>query len=91
MTTITLPDDLAQRLAKVAQARGTTAEQGALESLRQVFPSEAGKKREAAGETLRDFLAAHIGVIDGPREAVSQDCGRRFEDALVEDRQRGQS
>lgn len=90
MTTITLPDDLARRLAEVAKLRGTTPEEVALEGLRKVFPEDAGKNSAPAAGTLRDFLAAHIGVIDGPREAFSQDCGRRFEDGLIEEWQRSQ-
>lgn len=90
MTTITLPDDLARRLADVAKLRGTTAEQVALEGLRQAFPVVAPETIEPPGGSLYDFLKDHIGVIDGPCEAFSEDTGRRFADVLVEDRQRSQ-
>lgn len=88
MTTITLPDDLAQRLADAAKLRGTTPEQLALDGLRQAFPVVESEPIAPPAGSLYDFLKNHIGVIDGPREAFSDDTGRRFADGLVEDSQR---
>jgi hypothetical protein len=82
MTTITLPPDLASRLAEEASRRGTTAELLALDSLRRLF---APRPAEAPGtETLFDFLAGHIGTVAGAVEPLSENCGRRFAEGLAE-------
>jgi len=35
--------------------------------------------------SLFDFLSAHIGVIDGTTEALSENCGQRFSEGLLEE------
>jgi hypothetical protein len=65
-----------------------TPEQLALDSLRKTFVPVPLGGGETEG-TLFDFLKDHIGVIEGSDEALSEDCGRRFTDALEEKRKRG--
>ncbi len=38
--------------------------------------------------SLFAFLASHIGVIDGTTEALSENCGQRFSEGLLEQRER---
>ncbi len=88
MTTITLPDDLAQRLADAAQRRGLTTEQLALEKLGQAFPDATTPLVEGP---LYDILKPFIGrIASGSEVSLSQDCGEHFTDHLVEKHQRGE-
>jgi hypothetical protein len=89
MTTITIPPDLEQRLTDEASRRGTTPELLALEGLRRLFPSAVVEPPTGAGETLFDFLAGHIGVIDGPALAYSENCGALFTESLIEKQKQG--
>jgi hypothetical protein len=90
MTIITLPPDLEGRLTDEARRRGTTPELLALDGLRQLFaPPVADKDSDANNHgTLFDFLADHIGTIDGASEPYSENCGKRFADGLDEDQKR---
>jgi hypothetical protein len=81
MTTITLPPDLEARLAEEARRSGATPEQLALDGLRRLF---APPVVEANGSSLFDFLAGHIGTVAGSTEPLSEDCGRRFADGMLE-------
>lgn len=83
MTTIILPPEIEQPLVEAARQQGTTAEQLALDSLRKLFAPKT------EGRTLFDFLGDHIGAIEGSSEPLSEDCGRRFAEALEEKHQRG--
>jgi hypothetical protein len=85
MTTITLPPDLETRLADEAARRGTTPELLALESLRQLFSSPPDKAW--AGHSLLDFIAQHVGIVNGTTEPLSENCGQRFADGLAADQQ----
>ena len=88
MTTITLPDDLAQRLADAARIQGLTPEQLALDQLRHAFPETSTPPAEGS---LYDFLKPFIGrIASGSETSLSQDCGERFTDGLVEKHQRGE-
>jgi len=87
---ITLPADLETRLAEVAKLRGTTTEQVAVDGLRRMYPEETVSSHKPPVGTLFDFLKPHLGVIDGPNEACSQDTGRQFADGLLEEWQRSQ-
>ncbi|MBI3821876.1 MAG: hypothetical protein HY289_04245 [Planctomycetes bacterium] len=84
MTTITLPPEIETPLAEAARQQGTTPEQLALETLRRSFVPKENGTLEMPGETLYDFLKDYIGKFDGTGEAFSEDCGKRFTDALVE-------
>jgi hypothetical protein len=88
MMTIQLPPELEGPLAEAARKLGMTPEALVLESLRERFGSEeSGAERE--GETLFDFLAGHVGTVSGTTEALSEECGRRFAEGLIEERERG--
>lgn len=86
MTTITLPPDLGDRLAREASRRGTTPESLALEELRRAFlPMSVGEDAPGVG-TLFDFLDGQIGLVAGSSEPLSEDCGSRFAEGLTQDR-----
>ena len=59
-----------------------------LDSLRMLFSSEASGGAEAA-ESLWDFLSGYVGTVSGATEALSEDCGQRFTDDLVEKQKQG--
>ena len=43
--------------------------------------------KQAPGDkepSLFDFLSDHIGMIDGTTEALSENCGQRFSEGLLE-------
>ena len=84
MITITLPLEVEGQLLKEARKKGTTPELLALDCLRERFTP--GKK-QAPGDkkpNLFDFLSDHIGVIDGTTEALSENCGQRLSEGLLE-------
>ena len=89
MTTITLPDDLETPLAEAARKRGTSPELLALDALRQLFIPRPVPQPTSEKATLFEFLAGHIGTVNGTTEALSEKCGQRFTGALVEKQQRG--
>ena len=43
----------------------------------------------ASNASLADFLAGYVGTVEGSGDALSEECGRRFSDGLVEKHQRG--
>lgn len=88
MTTITLPPDLEGRLTEEAHRRGTTAELLAVDGLRQLFVKPVANNGNEQPGTLFDFLAGYIGTVDGSTEPLSEDCGKRFAEALAEKQQR---
>jgi hypothetical protein len=90
MTTITLPPDVEGRLGEEAQRRGTTPELLAIDGLRQLFPPHVHGKTENEAATLFDFLNGYVGTVAGSTEPLSEDCGKRFGEALVEKHNRGQ-
>lgn len=89
MTTITLPPDIEGPLAEEARRRGTTPEQLALESLRQLFAPTGASVPPTAEETLFDFLSGYIGTVNGTAEALSENSGQHFAEGMVEKQQRG--
>ena len=84
MITITLPLEVEGQLLKEARKQGTTPELLALDCLRERFVP--GRKQAPRNEepSLFDFLSEHIGVIDGTTEALSENCGQRFSEGLLE-------
>ena len=88
MTTITLPPDLAGRLADEARRHGTTPELLALDGLRRLFGPPSTESGAGHG-TLFDFLVGYIGTVAGAAEAYSEDCGQRFAEGLADKQQRG--
>lgn len=89
MTTITLPPDLERSLIEEAHRQGTTPELLAVECLRKLFVSMPVVDSSAADATLYDFLSGYVGLVDGTTEALSEHCGQRFAQGLVEQHQRG--
>lgn len=92
--TITLTPDLERALQDRAKEQGTTPELLALETLRRhVLPTQAGIQ-SPAGETMADFLKGFIGIVNSgevvPGGArMSEDCGRKFAEGLLEKRRLG--
>ncbi|MDQ2800301.1 MAG: hypothetical protein M3Y13_11755 [Armatimonadota bacterium] len=83
MTTITLPPEIEKPLVEQARQQGTTPEMLALDGLRRLFaPAEA--EDEPPSETLFDFLQSRITPVDGTSEALSENCGERFTESLLE-------
>jgi hypothetical protein len=89
MTTITLPPEVAEPLAEEARKKGTTPELLAVDCLRKLFTLSLTLEPSAAGETLFDFLVGYAGTISGTTEALSEHCGQRFAQGLLEKQQRG--
>ncbi len=87
MTTITLPPDIEGPLLEEARRQGTTPKLLILERLREFFvPPQTGHGANQSG-TLFEFLCSYVGTIDGSAERLSENCGRRFAEALVEKQQ----
>ncbi len=89
MTTITLPPEVEGPLAEEARKNGTTPELLAVDCLRKLFTSSPTTRTPAEGETLFDFLSGYAGTVSGTTEALSENCGQRFAQGLVEKQQRG--
>ncbi len=89
MTTIILPPEVEGPLAQEARKRGTTPELLAVDCLRQLFTSPPTAGTPDEHETLFDFLSGYLGTVSGTAEALSEDCGQRFAQGLVEKQQRG--
>ena len=72
-----------------ARKKGTTPELLAVDCLRKLCTPlpEVGEPTE--GETLFDFLSGYVGTVNGTTEALSENCGQRFAQGLVEKQQRG--
>jgi hypothetical protein len=88
MTTIILPPEVEEPLVEAARKQGTTPESLAVDCLRKLFTPLPVVGKPAEGETLFDFLSGHVGTVNGTTEALSEDCGQRFAQGLVEKQQR---
>lgn len=84
MTTITLPPEVEAPLAEEARRQGTTPELLAIGCLRKLFASRLTGGQPAEDETLSDFLAGYVGTVNESPDALSENCGRRFAQGLVE-------
>jgi hypothetical protein len=89
MTTITLPPEIEEPLAEEARKQGTTPELLAVDCLRKLFTPSPVAGKPVEGETLFDFLSGYVGTVNGTTEALSENCGQRFAQGLVEKQQRG--
>lgn len=88
--TITLPPEIEGPLTEEARRQGTTAESLALESLRKTFvPIEV--EQADPEESLYDRLAGFIGIVESGDGTLSQNCGERFTEGLLEKRRQGHS
>ena len=88
MTTITLPPEIEEPLAEEARKQGTTPELLAVNCLRKLFTPSPTIGKPAEAETLFDFLSGYVGTVNGSTEALSENCGQRFVQGLVEKQQR---
>lgn len=89
MTILTLPPEVEDRLAEEARKKGTTPELLAADCLRKVFAPVSEAKTPTAENNLYDFLQGYAGVVSGSSEPLSEDCGKRFADGLIEKHGRG--
>jgi hypothetical protein len=89
MTTITLPPEIEGPLAEEARKQGTTPELLAVDCLRKLFTPSPTVEKPAEAKTLFDFLSGYIGTVNGTTEALSENCGQRFAQGLIEKQQRG--
>lgn len=89
MTIITLPAEVEEPLAEEARRKGTTPELLAVDCLRKFFTPAPRQTTLAEGKTLFDFLDGYAGTVNGSTEPLSEDCGRRFAEGLVEKQWRG--
>ena len=86
---IRLTPDIEDVLNQEARRQGVTPEQLALDSLGKLFLASESSEAAEGKECLYDFLAGHVGVVDGSTEAFSEDCGRRFADGLAAKHEQG--
>jgi hypothetical protein len=89
---IAVPKDVESALTEEAAIRGKSPEELAVTALRDRFVRPAPPPK--AGGTLADLLKGHIGVLSSgefvPGGAnLSENCGERFTDILVEKRKQG--
>jgi hypothetical protein len=84
MLTVDVPDEVAVSIAAEAARLGTTAEELAVQYLRNRIAAAAPPG------SLLEFLGPRVGSVAGTGEAFSQDTGRRFADGLAADRATGQ-
>jgi hypothetical protein len=89
MTTIILPPEVEGPLAEEARRKGTTPELLAVDCLRKLFIPLTKTGTPAEDDTLFDFLAGYAGTVSGTTEPLSEHCGQRFAQGLVEKQQRG--
>lgn len=89
MTTITLPPEIEGPLMEEARKKGITPELLAVDCLRKLFAPLPEGGKPIAGDTLFDFLSSYVGTVNGTTEALSENCGQRFAQELVEKQRRG--
>lgn len=87
MTMIVLPPDLEAELAQQATREGKSLETVAIERMRQ--STSATESTKAAPKNLKEFLGDMIGRLEGNGEALSDNCGERFTEYLVEKQKAG--
>ena len=92
---IALTPDIEGPLVELASEQGTTAENLALEALRQRFAAPADRHDSGPSQgTLADFLREHIGALSSGEHvpgggAMSESCGRKFAGGLRKKREAG--
>lgn len=91
MTTITLPPDIEGPLSEAARQQGITMERLALDTLRRLYGPPLVSERTLNGESLYDFLAGHLGTVEGTSEALSEKCGQHFTEGLAKKLAQGRS
>jgi hypothetical protein len=88
MTIITLPQEVEDSLTKEARKQGTTPELLAVDCLRKIFVPAHPDSKAAGNDTLYEFLLGYTGTVNGSQEALSEKCGERFLQALLDKQQR---
>jgi hypothetical protein len=88
MLQITIPPEVETRLTEEAARLGVDAQQLAIDALRTAFPPSFDGNGEN-GETLYDYLAPFIGVVDGSTEPLSENTGERFTEYVLEKQRQG--
>ena len=88
MTIINLPPEIEESLTKEARKQGTTPELLAVDYLRKVFVPAPTDSKPADNETLYHFLLGFSGTVNGSQEALSENCGQRFLQTLLDKQQR---
>ncbi len=87
MTTITLPPEIEQSVARQAERQGTTIEWVALDTLRRTFAAPG--EEPSRPETMYDFMQGFIGTVDGSSEAYSENCGEKFAEGMAQKQREG--
>jgi len=81
-----IPDPVFDALEQAATASGTTP----VGWIAAHLPPSSKPNPQEGFKSLADVMADHIGTIhSGGQEALSQDCGERFTDHLVQKRREG--
>lgn len=94
MTTITLPPEIEQSVARQAERQGTTTELVILDTLRRMFtPVEEPTPQKQMG-SLYDLLEKHIGVIASGEHTLggaqmATDSGKKFAEGMARKRREG--
>ena len=92
---IDLTPDLERLLVEEARREGTTPERLALTFLRErLLASDIDAAEAWSGETMAEFLAPFIGVVDSSEHMpggsrLSEETGRRFTEGLLKRREEG--
>src|SRR6185503_10253726 len=87
LMTLTVPQEWVARLNDAAQSKGKTPEELALEGVRSVLAADvsgdAPQRQKSDGTSLLNLLGKYVGIVAGPGESLSEDCGRKFADGLA--------
>ena len=94
MTTITLPPEIEQSVARQAERQGTTTEVLALDALRRMFAPAEEPPSEKRASSLYDLLEAHIGVIQSSEivpggAQMATDSGEKFAEGMMQKKREG--
>ena len=85
MTTIILPPDLEALLSAKAVREGKSVESLAIDGLREFIAAPI----KSPPKNLREFLGDAIGRLEGTGESLSENCGERLTEYLVQKQQAG--
>ncbi len=94
MTTITLPPEIEQSVARQAEQQGTTTEVLALDALRRMFaPIEELTPQKQTG-SLYNLLEEHIGVISSSEYVpggaqMATDSSKKFAEGMMQKKREG--
>ena len=86
---ITLSPEVAELIVREAARKGTSPEAVANETLRQHYAPGAEGSPAKEPKNLAEALGPFTGAVHSGRGDLSQDCGEKLTDHLVEKRQQG--